>query len=384
MERKKTEFLPLYSARLVFWFILLIPFAVFSQDKSLKGSGLSKQLAIDAAQYAKSSYTYSKMSHFLTNQALAQRNIDTAIYFIKWAISSLDSAILLAADSELLGIDYANLAKQNAKLSLRTLNSFAKYNMIADKQQLAEDATMLSAKVVVDAYHASFYLKDGRPSEKAKEEVVKKDSLPKQITKLDIDQALFTLLDVELVEKEEKNKKEILKLETQLKATKDPFKVGKIKAQIKKIELEEAEVEKNDKDAKEKLTEINEQLAEREKNKKMKTESTANAFSKSRPADNWDQQVLPESEIPMGLVYQVQIGVYKNPVTSETFKGITPIFSKTALTGITYSAGIFEKAADAKQAKDYVLGMGLHDAFVVVYNDRKRITMQEAAKLEKK
>ena len=349
-ERKKTKFSPIWSAWLTFWLILLIPFAVFSQNRSLKGSGLSKQLAIDAAQYAKASYTYSKMSRFLTDQTLAQRNIDTSIYFIKWAISSLDSAILLAADSELLGIDYANMAKQNAKLCLRTLNSFAKYSVIDDKQQLAEDATMLSAKVVIDAYHASFYLKDGRP-EKAKEE---------------------------------ENKKEISKLETQLKATKDPVKAGKIKAQIKKIEQEEAEVEKNDKEAKEKLTQINVQLEEREKNKKVNAESAANAFSKSRPADNWDQQVLPESEIPMGLVYQVQIGVYKNPVTSETFKGITPIFSKTTSMGITYSAGIFEKAADAKQAKDYVLGMGLHDAFVVVYNDRKRITLQEAAKLEKK
>ena len=369
--------------RKAFLLMLLMPFLCYSQNK-VTNSVICKQKTIEAAQLADKSYTYSKMAYFISNSKLAQKNIDSSIQFIIASISALDSAIMLASDSELMGKNFATISRNSAKLSLLTLRSYAKYSNSDQKKQLAEDATQLSANTVIDAYHASFYFKDALQPKQAEPAVVKKDTLPKQITKLDIDQALFALLDEELIEKEEKNKKEILKLETQLKSTKDPAKEARLKAEIKKIEQNEAEVEKQDLAAKQKLNKINAELDERGKGKLVEQVVESNAFSKSRPADDWERQVLPESEIPMGLVYQVQIGVYKNPVTAETFKGITPIFSKTTAIGITYSAGIFEKFSDAKQAKEYVLSMGLHDAFVISYQDRKRITLAEAAKLEKK
>lgn len=375
MKIKKALFLP---GNLGIIFLLMI---VPSMGICQKNKGLSKKLAIQGAQYANESYTYSKIVHSLGSR-FARQNIDTAIYFIKEAIISLDSAILVADDSALLGKDFAALAIKSAKGSLKRLGAYFRYNDPDQKHLLAENASILSANTVVDAYHASFYFKDGSPP--VKETAPKKDTTPKLITKLDIDQALFTLLDEELIEKEEKNKQEIAKLETLLKATKDPSKKNSLKAQLTKLQKSETEVEKKDLETKKKLGKINAELEEREKNKLASATADANAFAKSRPADNWDKQVLPESEIPMGLIYQVQIGVYKNPVTVETFKGITPIFSKTTPVGIAYSAGLFDKVEEASQAKDYVLSMGLHDAFVIVYYNRKRIGLTEAAKLEKK
>jgi len=353
------------------------------QTKIVGKPGVCKQLAKDAAHYANESYTYSKMGYFISNPKLGQRNIDTAIYFMNVSVVFLDSAISLASDSELMGIDLCNTAKKFARRALKMQKAYKNFTDAGQRKLLAEDATVFAGNVVTDAYHASFYFIDGTPPQKEIKPV--KDTTPKQITKLDIDQALFALLDGQLIEKEEKDKKEIAKLETQLKATKDPAKIAKLKAEIKKLEKDEAELEKKDKDAKQKLTQINAELAEREKNKTKQTQADANAFSKSLSKPNdWNKDVLFDSELPMGLVYQVQIGVYKNAVTAETFKGITPIFAKTTAAGVTYSAGIFEKESDAKQAKDYVISMGLHDAFVIVYLDKKRISLAEAAKLEKK
>jgi hypothetical protein len=371
---KKVRFLP--GDLSIIFLLVVAPMLGMCQNTK----GLSKKLAIQGAQYANGSYTYSKMAYSIGNR-FQRQNVDTAIFFLKEAIISLDSAILVADDSALLGKDFTTLAIKSAKSSLKRLEACFRYNA-DDRRQLLENATIFSANTVTDAYHASFYFKDGSPP--VKETAPKKDTTAKLITKLDIDQALFTLLDEELIEKEEKNKHEISKLEASLKATKDPSKKNSLKTQIAKLQKDEAEVEKKDKETKEKLGKINIELEEREKNKLAMATADANAFAKSRPADNWDKQVLPESEIPMGLIYQVQIGVYKNPVTAETFKGITPIFSKTTPAGIAYSAGLFDKMEEASQAKDYVLSMGLHDAFVIVYHDRKRISLTEAAKLEKK
>ncbi|MEO8761420.1 MAG: hypothetical protein ABI388_08575, partial [Bacteroidia bacterium] len=109
-------------------------------------------------------------------------------------------------------------------------------------------------------------------------------------------------------------------------------------------------------------------------------------FSKSlkKPADEWNKPVLLDTELPMGLVYQIQIGLYKNGISTDVFKGLTPIFGKTVAGGVSYSTGMFERIADANEARVYVKSIGLTDAFVVAYSNRKKITLAEAAKLEKK
>jgi len=146
-------------------------------------------------------------------------------------------------------------------------------------------------------------------------------------------------------------------------------------------------LELRDKDAKAKLDSINVQIDKRDKNKASDAKPEETVFSKSmkRPADQWDKDILLDTELPMGLVYQVQIGYYKTLNASEIFRGLTPIMGKTMPNGgISYSIGMFEKVADAKQARDYVKSIGLADAFVIASFDRKKITIAEAAKLEKK
>ena len=336
MGRKKLTFLHFKQAIFCLVIALCMPFGAFGQSNDKNNMVLSKQLAINGAQFANYSYTYSKKAYGLNNLSAIQRNVDTAIYLIKEAITSLDSAILLASDSALLGIEFANAAKKNARSAYRNLISCKKYERREDKQALAENATLLSANAVVDAYHASFYFKDETITKVVpKEARVPKDSMPKQITKLDIDQALFALLDEELIEKEEKNKRDLDKLESKLKTERDSSKKKLLKLEISKLTKEEAAVEKRDMETKEKLGQINSELEKRKKNKSSDSIPEMNAFAKSRPADDWSRQVLPESELPLGLVFQVQIGVYKNPVTAETFKGITPIFSKSTPLGIS-------------------------------------------------
>jgi hypothetical protein len=364
---------------------LFIHFNGYSQSKN---ECLSRQFVIDGAQLANQSYTFSKLSYFVSSKNLAEKNIDSAIIYIEQSITAIDSAIILATDSELMALDYANIAKKFATRSYKLLKTWQQTTDIALKKDLAKQATFYAANAVTDAYHASFYFKNCKVKEEKKNIA---EAIPltaaKQPTKLDVDQNLFALLGEGLHQKTEEDRKEILKLEEELKTEKDPVKIAKIKTEIKKLENEETALAAKDKNAKAKLDSINAQIDRRDKNKETSTKPDETVFSKSmkRPADQWDKDVLLDAELPMGLVYQVQIGFYKMLNASEIFRGLTPIMGKTMPNGgISYSIGMFEKVADAKQARDYVKSIGLTDAFVIASYDRKKITIAEAAKLEKK
>ncbi|MEO8760840.1 MAG: hypothetical protein ABI388_06320 [Bacteroidia bacterium] len=357
--------------------IFYLPFICLSQGKE---NCRSREYVIQGAQLANQSYTFSKLSYFVNNQTLAARNIDSAAFYIQQSIMAIDSAIILASDSELMALDYSNIAKKFANRSYKLLNACRQTTNINIRLDYAKQATFYSANVVTDAYHASFYFKDC----KIKEQKDTTPPAPKQLTKLDVDQALFTLLNEHLTEKTEDHKKEISKLSQTLKATKDPVKTTKINEQIKKLEKEDTELALKNKNAKEKLNTINTQIDERDKNKNAAIVPEETVFSKSlkKPADEWNKPVLLDTELPMGLVYQIQIGLYKNGISTDVFKGLTPVFGKTVLGGVSYSTGMFEKIADANEAKTYVKSIGLTDAFVVAYFNRKKITLAEAAKLE--
>ncbi len=358
----------------------LLPLLCVAQTKE---NCRSREYVILGAQLANQSYTFSKLSYFVNSQTLSIRDIDSSVFYIQESIRAIDSAIILASDSELLALDYSNIAKKFATRTYNLLKAWQQTNNINVRMDYAKQATFYAANAVTDAYHASFYFKN------CKEKEEKKDTTPpapKQLTKLDVDQTLFTLLNEHLEEKTAEHKKELTKLSGELKMSKDLAKMEKIKSTIKKIETEDAALVQKNKNTKEKLTSINTQIDERDKNINTNIQPEETVFSKSmkRPADEWNKQIIKDAELPMGLIYQVQIGVYKNAISPDFFKGLTPVFAKTVAGGVSYSTGMFENVADATQAKEYVKSIGLNDAFVVAYNDRKKISLQEAAKLEKK
>jgi hypothetical protein len=90
-------------------------------------------------------------------------------------------------------------------------------------------------------------------------------------------------------------------------------------------------------------------------------------------------------EVPGGLIYCIQIAVFKNPAAPAYFKGITPVFGfKSVSSDITnYYGGIFRKMSDATKALSKVKALGFRDAFVVALFDKKIISGERAGILEK-
>jgi hypothetical protein len=104
-----------------------------------------------------------------------------------------------------------------------------------------------------------------------------------------------------------------------------------------------------------------------------------------KPVTDPKAKIVIDPEIPEGLVYRMQMGVFRNPVTPSFFKGITPVYGfRVAGTDKTnYYAGMFRRMADAKQALAAVKAKGFKDSFIVALVANKAVSADRAVMLEK-
>jgi hypothetical protein len=82
------------------------------------------------------------------------------------------------------------------------------------------------------------------------------------------------------------------------------------------------------------------------------------------------------------LFYTVQIGVYKNPVSHEALKNLTPLYEDHSHGFIRYMVGKFNNHNTADAEKNKAVQAGIADAFVSAYYNGQKITLAEAANIE--
>ena len=104
-----------------------------------------------------------------------------------------------------------------------------------------------------------------------------------------------------------------------------------------------------------------------------------------KPVYAKNEKIKINPEIPPGLIYRIQLAVFRNPVAPSYFKGITPVYGfKVAGSDRTnYYAGMFRRLADAKKALVTVRQKGFKDAFIVSLSSGKAVSAERAAVLEK-
>ena len=97
-----------------------------------------------------------------------------------------------------------------------------------------------------------------------------------------------------------------------------------------------------------------------------------------------DEEIPVDPEMPDGLLYRIQVAVFRNPVARSYFKGMTPVYGfKMPGRDLTiYYAGMFRRLSDADNALAAIRKIGFNDAFVSAYFDGKAISMERAEILE--
>jgi hypothetical protein len=89
--------------------------------------------------------------------------------------------------------------------------------------------------------------------------------------------------------------------------------------------------------------------------------------------------------VPDGLIYRIQVAVFRNPVTTEFFKGIVPVYGyRPEGSDLNkYYVGMFRRFSDARNALEEVREIGFKDSFIASFEGNKPISVSDAAILEK-
>jgi hypothetical protein len=191
------------------------------------------------------------------------------------------------------------------------------------------------------------------------------------LSRFKVDRVMFSLVLNALTEQKSITKQEVKDKQHQLKRIRNRTKRKEPLKELRALKKKRKAVEREIVNVKMKLKKINTLIARShlKNNEDFVFEGNINKANTS----------LTNTE---GLIYKVQIGVYKNKISKEIFKGLSPVFEDPFDGGVKYSVGAFKKLLYAKQAKQYVVDLGLKDAFIVAYFNDKRISMRKAIELE--
>jgi hypothetical protein len=113
-----------------------------------------------------------------------------------------------------------------------------------------------------------------------------------------------------------------------------------------------------------------------------KSEEIYSLFSVQTDVRN--QKISIDPDLPEGLVYQIQMGVFSKPVDPSFFKGISPVSGfRVAETDATrYFVGMFRKMTNADRSLLTVKQMGFKDSFITAVLDGKPVSIERASLME--
>jgi hypothetical protein len=86
--------------------------------------------------------------------------------------------------------------------------------------------------------------------------------------------------------------------------------------------------------------------------------------------------------LPDGLLFRIQLGVFSKPVLNDTFKGLSPVSYEIVDGKIKYYAGIFYSSESAAKALKDVREYGFSDSFLVPFYNGKIISIEKAKEIE--
>lgn len=92
-----------------------------------------------------------------------------------------------------------------------------------------------------------------------------------------------------------------------------------------------------------------------------------------------------DDALPQGVLYRIQLGAFSNPVSIQSFKGMTPISAEKVSGGkvTKYYVGKFLSLGNAEKALPSVKGLGFKDAFIVAWHNGRSVALSRAQTLEK-
>tara|TARA_B100000809_G_scaffold145240_1_gene142853 strand:- start:14434 stop:15537 length:1104 start_codon:yes stop_codon:yes gene_type:complete len=352
---------------------------VFNKDN--KG----QSYAILSAQGTKDVFSLAQKNYFSTNFLVIKENCDSMIIFSNNAVQYADSALLFACDS-------CNVAKERMLLAKFYQLKVLEYCSLIKNENSNESIHLLSEKLmdaagngIVEAYAASLYFEKEEEEEGKLDLVLDEEvedvyykEIPREISKLEIDEISYMTIKELYGKRLAEIDDELISLKKRAEKSRgnDLAEVNKVIAHL--VNEEEKCFEKM-RGSEDRLVSVRNELS-----LEMLKVVHKDIFSSEKEGFYNENVPIPEiNEIPIGLVYKIQIGFFKSQLPSEHFNGIFPLSSqKIDDTYYRYVAGNFAKYQDAKDAKVKVVEKGYTDSFVVAFLNGEKVSISDALENE--
>jgi hypothetical protein len=97
-----------------------------------------------------------------------------------------------------------------------------------------------------------------------------------------------------------------------------------------------------------------------------------------------DPSIPVNTALPAGQSYKIQIGIWQNDVTPPDFSGLPAMTAEVeeGSSSVRYYSGLYKRFTEAERALLDARRLGFRDAFIVAYQDSRRIPINRAVSME--
>ena len=343
----------------------------------------AKNSAIAAARYAQEGYFYIKFTNYISAVDSSRMYADTALFFVKRSLMLADTALFYAPAINYPAVDYLNSGIKKNKEADQTIREYYPMIDIKSHHVFGREASLNLSNSVMDFYNASLLLDAESAAPKNEEDRYAVLPYDDEVTRLEADETAFQMAANAYEEEIEDLEIVTGNLRSQISQTTKPDKKRKLEEDLARVDKVLAQSTTRLKDSSHRIEEIRQLLSRKHLDdvKNVEEPEHLSYFETSGKSS----EIEMDEEVPDGLVYKIQLGYYPSNVDVENFHGLFPISGETVSEGLArFYAGLFYSFKDAAVGNDYIRNNAIANAFIVPFNNGKKISISTAVDIERR
>lgn len=357
----------------------------FGQDvieREYFANAKARNSAIAAARYAEEGYYYTRFTTYVSAVDSSRIFADTALFFVKRSLMLCDTSLQHAPAANREAVDYLLSGKVKTEAADSVLREVYPMSELKSHHYFGREAANHLSKAVMEFFSASLLLK---PEDGSEESTDTYDVLPfdDEILRLEADETAFQHLangyeaDLNAFEHLAAD------IRAEMKKAPDQKTRARFREWLDDLNVQISESAEGLQNVSHRIREIR-FLLNKKYLKDLENAAAPEHLSQFETDTPTSGQVEIDEDLPDGLVYKIQLGYYPSDVDTDNFHGLFPISGETVREGLTrFYAGRFFSYSEAGAGLDFVRNNAIANAFIVPFNNGRKVSLSRAVEIEK-
>ena len=342
----------------------------------------AKNAAVAAARYAEEAYFYTKFTSYISAVDSSRMFADTALFFVKRATMLADTSLYYAPAVNYSAVEFLNSGVKKADAANTIIRAYYPMIEIKSHNVFGREAALNLSNSVMDFYNASLLLNDDADAPESEEDRYEVLPFDDEVVRLEADETAFQLasnaMEAEIDDLENLSSS----IQNNIQAAADQKKRFALRQNLDKVDALLSETTTRLKATSLQIQEIRQLLSKKHLNDVKNVEEPDHlSYFETSGVQN---EIEMDKEVPDGLVYKIQLGYYPTDVDIDNFHGLFPISGETVRKDLArYYAGLFYSLKEASVGNDYVRNNAIANAFIVPFQNGKKISISTAVEIER-